>query len=122
MSQLPTEPTAQNARPGRGGGAAGTSMNSCTLKRPESYALAATFDVLPPGQRRVAEALVGGGVAPTYEQVAEALELHVETVLGYLNRIRTRRPEVYADLVVLRGRQLGARHVGAVKRALAHSQ
>jgi hypothetical protein len=92
-----------------------------TLKRPKPYALPASFDALPPGQLRVAEALVGGGVAPTYEQVADALGLHLGTVLGYLNRIRTRRPEVYADLVVLRGHQLGERHVGAVKRAAEHS-
>jgi hypothetical protein len=60
-------------------------------------------------------------MAPTYCQVAEALRLHVGTVLSYLNRIRVRRPEVYADLMVLRGRQLGERHAGAVKRAEAHS-
>jgi hypothetical protein len=60
-------------------------------------------------------------MAPTYDQVAEYLGLHVGTVLSYLNRIRVRRPEVYADLMLLRGRQLGERHLGALKRAAAHS-
>jgi hypothetical protein len=62
---------------------------------------------LPPGQRRVAETLVGGSRAPTYDQVADALGLHGGTVLSYLNRIRVRRPDVYADLMVRRGRQFG---------------
>jgi hypothetical protein len=31
--------------------------------------------------------------------------------LGYLNRIRVRRPEAYADLMLLRGRQLSRRYV-----------
>lgn len=83
--------------------------------------LPASFAGLPPGQRRVAVALVDAGIAPTYEQVAHRLGLHLGTVLGYVNRIRSRRPEAYADLVVLRRRQLAERHQVAVQRAAQHS-
>jgi hypothetical protein len=60
-------------------------------------------------------------MAPTCDQVAECLGLDVGTVLGYLNRTRIRRPEVYADLKLLRGRQQCEWQVGAVKRVAAHS-
>ena len=98
------------------------SDHSEPLKRPKPYALPASLATLPPGQRRVAEALVGGEVAPTYEQTADALGLHVGTVLGYLNRIRERRPDAHADLMALRRRQLGEWHRVALRRAAEHSR
>ena len=100
----------------------GTLGQRATLKRPKAHDLPTSLGTLPPGQRRVAEALVGGAAAPTYDQVAAALGLHVGTVLGYLNRIRERRPEVYAELRELRRRQLADRHRSALRRAAEHSR
>lgn len=92
-----------------------------TPKRQKPHDLPASFGSLPPGQRRVAEALVGGEVAKTYPAVAEELGIHVGSVYRHLRRLRQRRPETYAELVALRRRQLDERHRGAVKRAAEHS-
>ena len=81
----------------------------------------AGVDLLPSGQRRVAEALLSETRAPTYPEVAGALRIGVGTVHRHLSRIRARHPELYQDLMAARRIQLDARHREAESRARAHS-
>jgi hypothetical protein len=92
------------------------------LKRPIPHDIAALLDALPLGQRRVAEALIGGEEARTYPEVADLLRLHVGSVHTHLRRLRLGRPEVYAALMRERERQLAERHEEAQARAEAHSR
>jgi hypothetical protein len=93
-----------------------------TRKRLIPHDIGALLAMLPAGQRRVAEALIASGDAPTYPAVAIALGLHVGTVHRHLARIRERHPDVYAALMAERRRQLAVRHERAVLRAEAHSR
>ena len=77
---------------------------------------------LPPGQRRVAAALVADNRGRTYPEVAEKLGVHLGTVHQHLRRIRLRHPKVYATIMKVRARQLQARHRRALARAKAHSK
>ena len=77
---------------------------------------------LPPGQRRVAEALLEGQEARTYAGVAERLELSLGTVYEHLRRVRRNHPELYAALMVYRKGQLEQRHVAALAKDTAHSK
>lgn len=77
---------------------------------------------LPDGQRRVALALIGQPAAPTYQQVADALGVHVGTVHRHLGRVRAARPELYARLMAERRQQLAERHDRAVERAERRSR
>lgn len=92
------------------------------LKRPKPHDLPALLAALPPGRRRVAEALVVEEDAPTYPQVAEALGVHLGTVHTHLRRLRLLHPEVWEAVTAERQRQLWERHAGAVARADAHSR
>src|SRR5689334_2412489 len=92
-----------------------------TPKRPKLHDIAAALATLPPGQRRVAEALVSQDHAPTYAELAVQLGLHVGTVYQHLKRIRDGRPEVYKFILDRRAAQLAERHRRAVVRARAHS-
>lgn len=76
---------------------------------------------LPPGQLRVALALIGGDAAPTYRQIAERLGVRVGTVLQHLNRIRQGHPEVYRRVMRFRQNQLLERHQAALERAKERS-
>lgn len=76
---------------------------------------------LPPGQLRVVLALIGGGDAPTYAEVAEELGLHLGSVHQHLRRVRRRHSEVYRRLMRFRRGQLDARHQEALARAREHS-
>ena len=95
---------------------------SVNRKTPHSDDLGALLATLPPGQRRVAEALVGGGAAVTYPAVAAVLGVHVATMKKHLTRIRKRRPAVYGVLMGLRRAQLAQRHREALARQAAHSE
>lgn len=77
---------------------------------------------LPPGQRRVAEALLDGKEATTYGGVAERLELSLGTVYEHLRRVRLNHPELYAALMAYRKEQLEHRHRAALAKDAAHSK
>src|SRR5207248_1272927 len=75
----------------------------------------AIFAKLPPGQRRVAEALIDGDeYGRTYREVAELLQLSGGTVRRHLARIRANHPTIYAGLMKIRAGQLAERHARAV--------
>lgn len=77
---------------------------------------------LPPGQRRVAQALLEGKEARTYRGVAERLELGLGTVYEHLRRVRVNHPELYAALMEHRRGQLEGRHQAALANDAAHSR
>lgn len=77
---------------------------------------------LPEGQRRVAEALIGGSKARTYKEVAERLELSLGTVYEHLRRVRVNHPELYGAVMAYRKGQLEHRHRAAVEKDAAHSK
>jgi DNA-binding CsgD family transcriptional regulator len=77
---------------------------------------------LTPGQRRVAEALLGSPRGNTYVGVAAALGISLGTVYTQLRRLRDAWPELYAEIMAIRGEQLANRHSAALWRARAHSQ
>jgi hypothetical protein len=117
------------ASPGQGqgrvrvaGAGTGGGMNTSNPKRPEPHDLPAGLDRLPPGQRRVAVALVETGTAQSYPAVAAALGVHLGTVHRHLGRVRARHPALYAALMAERARQLATRHTAALARAAAHSE
>jgi transposase len=91
-------------------------------KRPKVHDIVAALASLPSGQRRVAEALIGGEQARTYAEVAKRLGVHVGTVHRHLGRIRERHPDAYALLMAQRQTQLAVRHSQALSRARAHSE
>lgn len=78
--------------------------------------------LLPKGQQRVAEALIGGREARTYGEVAGQLGLSVGTVYEHLRRIRLNHPELYAALMAVRRGQLERRHEAALAKDAAHSK
>jgi transposase len=66
---------------------------------------------LRPRQSGVAIAILGdGGEPPSYVDVAQRLGIHVGTVHRHLGRVRRRHPELYAQVMAERKRQLAARH------------
>ena len=73
-----------------------------TQKKQIPHDLADRLAELPPAQRRVAEALVGGDQARTYGDVAAVLGVSVGTVHTHLRRVRERHPDVYAVLMAAR--------------------
>ena len=77
---------------------------------------------LPPGRRRVAQALIADSASQTYPAVAAQLGIHLGTVHQHLRRLRLRHPQVYAVVMAERARQLAQRHERAVLRAAAHSE
>jgi transposase len=77
---------------------------------------------LPKGQRRVAEALIGGNKARTYREVAARLELSLGTVYEHLRRIRLNHPDLYQVLMIVRRELLEQRHEAAVAKDAAHSK
>src|SRR5215831_16804475 len=85
-------------------------------------ALFRVLATLPAGQCRVAMALIADRSGRTYPAVAAELGIHLGTVHQQLRRIRHQRPEIYADLMKERARQLATRHRRAVARARAHSK
>jgi len=84
--------------------------------------LAPLLALLPPGQRRVAMALIADSQGRTYPEVAAKLGVHLGTVHQHLRRIRRRHPKVYAAVRKVRDRQLGVRHRRALAREKAHSK
>jgi len=84
--------------------------------------LAPLLGLLPPGQRRVAMALIADNRSRTYPEVAAKLGVHLGTVHQHLRRIRRRHPKVYAAVMTVRDRQLGGRHQRALARETAHSK
>lgn len=75
-----------------------------TPKRPKPHDLPALLGTLPLGRRRVAEALVSEGGAPTYSQVAEALGIHLGTIHTHLRRMRLLHPGVWEAVTAERQR------------------
>ena len=67
------------------------------------------------------EALLGSETAPTYPEAARVAGMSEGTLLTHLNRIRRRRPELYAAIRRVRLAQLAVRHEVAVQAADAHS-
>jgi hypothetical protein len=85
-------------------------------------ALARLLRTLPPGRRRVAQALLADPGSRTYPAVAARLGIHLGTVHQHLRRIRLRHPPVYVVFMAERARQLAQRHQRAMARATAHSE
>ena len=85
---------------------------------PESPTLLARLlRTLPPGRRRVAQALLARSASRTYPAVAAYLGIHLGTVHQHLRRIRLRHPHVYVMIMAARARQLAERHERAEQRA-----
>jgi IS30 family transposase len=84
---------------------------------PSLHDLVPLLAQLPPGQRRVAAALVADSRGRTYRNVAAALGVHSGSVYTQLGRIRRRHPAVYAALMALRADQLARRHARVLLRA-----
>jgi hypothetical protein len=76
--------------------------------------------VLPAAQNRIAKALIAGPEAKSYTALAVELRVHIGTVHRHLGRIRSRHPEVYSALMIVRRRQLTERHKRALARAREH--
>ncbi len=104
-------------RSGHGGGSMGSTRFNPPV--PRSHDLAALLAALPPGQRRVAEALMAEPAGRTYPQVAALLGVHLGTVHRHLARIRRRHPAAYRALLAVRADQLAGRHTRAVAGAKA---
>ena len=79
------------------------------------------FDRLPLGQANVIAALLEHDHAPTYQELAELLGLHLGTIHTHLARVRQRHPWLYAEVMIARRRQLAARHVVAVANEAVRS-
>ena len=101
----------------------GQHVKSRPNKKLVSYDLP-ELSVLPPGQRRAAEALLGTAFPPTYPQAAELAGISLGTLLTQLthgNRSRQRHPALYTKIRPVRLAQLADRHEDALARARAHS-
>ena len=55
--------------------------------------------ILPEGQRRAVESLVGGERARTYVEASEVAGISVNTLYTHLRRVRSKHPKLYkADI------------------------
>ena len=80
-------------------------------------------DKVPEGQIRAVRALVDGGdECRTYAHASTIAGISVNTLKTHLRRVRINHPKVWASLRVLRKRQLGIRHKGAIRKAQEHTQ
>ena len=80
-------------------------------------------DRVPEGQMRAVRALVDGGdECRTYAHASAIAGISVNTLKSYLRMVRINHPKVWASLRVLRKRQLGIRHKGAIRKAQEHTQ
>ena len=80
-------------------------------------------DRVPEGQMRAVRALVDGGdECRTYAHASSIAGVSVNTLKSYLRMVRINHPKVWASLLVLRKRQLGIRHKGAMRKAGEHTQ
>jgi len=80
-------------------------------------------DKVPEGQIRAVRALVDGGdECRTYAHASTIAGVSVNTLKTHLRRVRVNHPKVWASLQVLRKRQLGIRHKGAIRKAGEHTQ
>ena len=80
-------------------------------------------DKVPEGQIRAVRALVDGGdECRTYAHASTIAGISVNTLKTHLRRVRVNHPSVWASLRVLRKRQLGIRHKGAIRKAQEHTQ
>ena len=80
------------------------------------------LSLLPRGQRRAVEALVGDGVDRTYPEAARIAGTSEGTLLTHFNRIRRNHPQLYAAIRAIRKAQLEVRHEFAMENAKAHSR
>jgi predicted ArsR family transcriptional regulator len=83
--------------------------------------LARLLATLPPGRRRVAQALIADRNGTTYAAVAARIGVHPGTVARHLHRLRRRHPHVYQVLMAVRTSQLAERHERALARAEEHT-
>jgi hypothetical protein len=66
---------------------------------------------LPRGQARVILGLLCLPEDPiSYDEIAEAFQIHLGTVHTHMRRVRVGHPELYRSVMLERRRQLGARH------------
>jgi len=88
-----------------------------------NYTMQEEIDRLPEGQLRAVRALVDGGdECRTYAHASAIAGVSVNTLKTHLRRVRVNHPKVWASLRVLRKRQLGIRHKGAIGKAQEHTQ
>ncbi len=78
--------------------------------------------ILPEGQRRAVDGLVGGDRARTYIEAAEVAHVSVNTLYTHLRRIRINHPVIHKAIYRRRRSQLRERHREAVARARDHTR
>ena len=83
---------------------------------PTPDALRAALRSLPPGQRRVVQAIARRPGA-TYPDLARGLGLHLGTLHTHLRRVREWEPALYAELLAIRRRALAARQAARWRAA-----
>ena len=78
--------------------------------------------ILPNGQRRAVDGLVGGDRARTYIETAEVAHVSVNTLYTHLRRVRINHPVIHKAIYRRRRTQLRERHSEAVARARDHTK
>ena len=78
--------------------------------------------ILPEGQRRAVDGLVGGERARTYVEASEVAGISVNTLYTHLRRVRSKHPKLYKAIYRRRRSQLRERHREAVARARDHTK
>ena len=80
------------------------------------------ISLLPEGQRKAIESLVGGERARTYVEASEVAGISVNTLYTHLRRVRSKHPKLYKAIYRRRRSQLRERHREAVANARAHTR
>ena len=84
--------------------------------------LSRDIGILPEGQRRAVDGLVGGDSARTYIEAADVAHVSVNTLYTHLRRVRSKYPKLYKAIYRRRRSQLRERHSEAVARARDHTR
>ena len=79
--------------------------------------LSGDIAILPEGQRKAIESLVGGERARTYVEASEVAGISVNTLYAHLRRVRSNHPVLHKAIYQRRRSQLRERHREAVARA-----
>lgn len=80
------------------------------------------LDPLSTQQRAAVLALIGGTEARTYRQAAMLAGVSVNTLYGYLRRVRRRRPDIWEHVIRRRREQVEARQTKNAERLRRRSE
>ena len=80
------------------------------------------ISLIPGGQRKAIESLVGGERAHTYVEASEVAGISVNTLYTHLRRVRRTHPKLYKAIYRRRRSQLRERHREAAARARDHTR